>query len=157
MSVPFGKYWRSSPFVFSFDPALPRRFGVAEVDLDAGIDRELGVLGHLFALIPRQRLPEMVREALDGRFKSDPHRFCVLAVGEWEQHHVAGPAFDQGPDRGLAFAHDQVAFPMAGHRTVLDRSGPFTDHDGVDDLAFARRRPGAFGPPVRPTGAEMLW
>ena len=43
---------------------LPRRFGVAEVDLDAGSDRELGMLGHLLALIPCQRLPEMIREAL---------------------------------------------------------------------------------------------
>ena len=79
----------------------------------------------------------MFGEALDGRFKCDPHRFCVLAVGEWEQHHVAGPAFDQCPDRGLAFPHDQVAFPMPGHGTVLHRGGPFTDHDGVNNLAFA--------------------
>ena len=33
---------------------LPRRLRITEVDLDTGIDRELCVLGHLFALIPRQ-------------------------------------------------------------------------------------------------------
>ncbi len=68
-----------------------------------------------------------------------------MAVGEWEQHHIPGPAFDEGADRGLAFAHDQVAFPMPGHGPVLDRGGPFTDHDRVNDLALC------------PTAAGRLW
>ena len=33
---------------------LPRRLGVAEEHLDSGVDTELGVLGHLFALSPGQ-------------------------------------------------------------------------------------------------------
>jgi hypothetical protein len=53
---------------------LPWRLRVTEVDLDAGIDCELCVLGHLFALIPCQRLPEMVGEALDGRFRRKASR-----------------------------------------------------------------------------------
>src|SRR6266540_2029292 len=35
--------------------ALPGAVGVAEVDVDAGVDPQLGVLGHLRALIPGQR------------------------------------------------------------------------------------------------------
>ena len=57
MSVVLGKYWRRSPLVFS--PSLPRRPGVTEVDLDASVDGELGVLGHFFALIPGQRPPQV--------------------------------------------------------------------------------------------------
>ena len=32
--------------------SLPRRFRVTEIQLDTGINSELGVLSHLFALIP---------------------------------------------------------------------------------------------------------
>ena len=63
-SVPFGKYWRNRPLVFSFLSALPWRLGIAEVELDTGIDRELGVLGHLFALVPRQRRPQIAGRRL---------------------------------------------------------------------------------------------
>ena len=37
----------------------PRRLGVTEVEVDSGINGELGVLGHLSALIPGKGLPEM--------------------------------------------------------------------------------------------------
>src|ERR687892_272493 len=39
-------------------PALPWRSGIAEVDLDTVVDREAGVLRHLFALVPGQRLTQ---------------------------------------------------------------------------------------------------
>ena len=74
----------------------------------------LGVLGHLFALIPRQSLEEMVRESLHGGGQWNPNGFGGAPVREREQHHAAGPAFNERADRDLAFAHDQVAFPMAG-------------------------------------------
>ena len=45
---------------------------------------------------------------------------------------------------------------MPGHRTVLHGSGPLTDHDRVNNLALARRRPGTLRPPVRPTSTQML-
>jgi hypothetical protein len=62
-SVPFGKYWRSSPLVFSFVPrchGLPWAVGIAEVDLESGIDAQLGVLGHLLAAVPGQRPAELI-------------------------------------------------------------------------------------------------
>ena len=80
--MPFGKYWRNRPFVFSFVPALPRALRVAEVDLDTGGDRELGVLGHLFALVPRQRLPQMGGEALHRGRQCDADGLSGVAVGE---------------------------------------------------------------------------
>ena len=59
-SVPLGRYWRSSPMVFSFEPRC-QGVRVAEVDRDAGGDGEVGVVGHLHALIPGdgagQRVP----------------------------------------------------------------------------------------------------
>jgi hypothetical protein len=50
-SVPLGMYWRNSPLVFSFEPAATA-MGVAEVDRDAGVDREVGVAVHLCAYVP---------------------------------------------------------------------------------------------------------
>ncbi len=51
-SVPLGMYCRSSPMVFSLVP--PRALGIAEVDLDAGVDPECRMLCHLSTLVPRQ-------------------------------------------------------------------------------------------------------
>ncbi len=69
---------------------VPRCHGVrvTEVDLDPGVDGELGVLGHLFALIPGQRLPQVFGETLYGRCQGDPDSFGGVAIGEGEQHHV---------------------------------------------------------------------
>jgi len=81
------------------------------------------VLGHLFALIPRQRLPQMLWKLLHGVGEGDPDGFSGVAVGEGKQHDVAGPAFHQGGDSGLALPHQQVAFPMPGHGPVLHLGG----------------------------------
>lgn len=53
-SVPFGKYCRSSPLVFS---SVPRCHGlrITEVHLQARLDREQCVLAHLGALVPSER------------------------------------------------------------------------------------------------------
>ncbi len=65
MSVPLGKYWRRSPLVFSLVPRCQGLFG-SEEHLDAGVDLELGVLGHFFALFPGQGPPQVVGEPLHG-------------------------------------------------------------------------------------------
>jgi len=49
-SAPFGKYWRSSRFIFSF---VPRALRAAEVDHDVGRQGEAFVIVHLLAAIPR--------------------------------------------------------------------------------------------------------
>ncbi len=51
MSVRLGKYWRSSPLVFSLVPRCQGDLG-SQKNLDSGVDTELDVLGHFFALIP---------------------------------------------------------------------------------------------------------
>src|SRR5690625_1861635 len=46
-------------------PALPRALRIAEIDLQAGIDLQPGVLGHLGTLIPSERLAQMRGKARD--------------------------------------------------------------------------------------------
>ena len=60
-SVPLGKYWRSRPLVFSLLRAA-RRVRVGEVDLQAGLLLDPGVVEHLVALIPGQRPTYLGRE-----------------------------------------------------------------------------------------------
>jgi hypothetical protein len=55
----FGKYWRSSPLVFSLEPRCQGLRGVAEVDGDTGGHAEAGVGGHLLALVPGERAAEL--------------------------------------------------------------------------------------------------
>ncbi len=61
-------------------------------------------------------------------------------VGQSEQHHIAGPPFDESADSGLAFAHQQVAFPMTWHGTILHFWGTFADHHWIIALSLPRTR-----------------
>ena len=122
--------------MFSLEPRCQGDFGVTEEHLDAGIDSECGVLGHLCALIPCQRLPQMFRKFLDGVSQCDPDIFGFVAFRNPEQHQVSGLAFDQGSDSRLSCSDDEVAFPVAGNGTVFDLGGTLTDHDHVPDLAL---------------------
>jgi hypothetical protein len=63
--------------------------GVAEVHLNAGVDGEVEVAGHLSALIPGDRAHELGGKVGDGRL----HRLVDLdgfsAVGQMQQQHEA--------------------------------------------------------------------
>ena len=48
----FGEVLAEEPVGVFVGASLPRGLGVTEVDVDSGVDTELGVLGHFFALIP---------------------------------------------------------------------------------------------------------
>jgi len=48
---PFGKVLTEESVGVFVRPSLPRALGIAEVDVDIGVNTELGVLGHLCALI----------------------------------------------------------------------------------------------------------
>jgi hypothetical protein len=64
-SVPLGKYWRSSPLVFSLVPRCQGLCGSPKVDRQAGLDPELGVLGQLGALVPGQGAAQLVGQRRD--------------------------------------------------------------------------------------------
>ena len=81
MSVPLGKYWRSSPLVFSLVPRC-QALGVTEEHLDADVDTELGVFGHFFALIPGQRRAQVFGESLDGVVRASRTASAVLLSGQ---------------------------------------------------------------------------
>ena len=71
-----------------------------------------------------------------------------VAVGQVQQPQVAGGAFDDGPDRGLAvLAQDQVAFVVTGQpvAVVVGGGGPFADRDHVGDLALSAAAAGGAG------------
>ena len=60
--------------------------------------------------------------------------YGFAVVGQGEQHREPGGAFHEGAGLGLAVAtDDEVAFPVAGHGTIVDLGGSFGDHDFVFD------------------------
>ena len=72
--------------MFSLLPALPWAVRVAEVNLDAGVDRELAVLSHLGALVPGDRAAEPLGELLDlGGHRSADGGGGVVAAGQVQQ------------------------------------------------------------------------
>src|SRR5260370_12294218 len=57
---------------------LPWTLRVAEEDLQSGVETQLRVLGHLGALVPRQRTTQLLRQGDDAGGNRLPH--CVGAM-----------------------------------------------------------------------------
>ena len=94
-SVPLGRYWRSSPLVFSLSRAA-RVVRVAEVDLYAGGDGELGVESHLDALVPGDGPGQFAGQGGDRLAHGLLNQVGVTAFGQVQQQEVAGGPLDQG-------------------------------------------------------------
>ncbi len=59
-----------------------------------------------------------------------------------QEQQVAGGAFHERSDGAVAvFAEDQVTFPVAGHRAVVDVGGSFADHHHVGDAGAVFHAP----------------
>src|ERR671918_1980438 len=69
-------------------PALPRTVRVTEVDLEAGVDPELGVLGHLRTLVPGQRATKLLGQRGDHAGDLVADRFSAVAGERWTILHA---------------------------------------------------------------------
>ena len=115
----------------------------------------IGVSGHLATLVPGQGPAQLLGQPADRGTHRVGDGGGGVVVGQMEQQHEPGDAFDQGPDRGpAAGAEDEVAFPMAGHDPVGGLGGTFGDVDhalqlrlGLPPLGFA----------ADPAGAQRLF
>src|SRR5450755_1146734 len=116
--------------------ALPRTAGIAEVDLDAAVDRERGVLEHLLALVPGQRATQLLGQRPDAAYQRVADRFGAVTVGERDELAVAGLALNQRRDPGRELAEQQIALPVTRDRTVGNLSRALGDHHLVRDLAL---------------------
>ena len=110
--------------------ALPRTARITEVDLDARVDLQASMLGHLCALVAGQRSPELLGQgenrarnggadrlrAMPGErgavLQARPLAMSLEAV-KMQKLGEAGGAFDERTDRRAAQAQDQISFPMA--------------------------------------------
>src|SRR5215207_8092145 len=116
---------------------LPGALGVAEVDLDPGLDREAPVLRHLRALIPGERAAKLGRQGCDARLERLADLDGAAPLGQRDELAVTGLALDQGRDRVRARPDQQVAFPVAGDRAVFDLRRALGDHHHPAELALA--------------------
>src|SRR4029453_5866851 len=81
---------------------------------------------------------EFGRETLDLCNESVGDVLGSLVL-EFDQHPGTGGAFHECRDRaGAVRTDDEVAFPMAGHRPVLDLGWPLRDHDHARDPCRVR-------------------
>ncbi len=95
--------------------------GIAEVDLDSGLDPKPGVGRQLVALIPGQRARQMGGQLGDSLLERRGHVLGRAVGAEPRQHHVAGLALDQrGDERAPALADQKIALPVT-------RNGPVGD------------------------------
>src|SRR5690606_32036037 len=103
--------------------SLPGRVGVAEVDVGAGGDTELEVLGEFGSLVPGEGPQQVLGELAHGGCEAfgDVGGGLVL---DSDQQPVSAGAFHHRRHRRLAAGtQDQVAFPVAGNRPVFHLGG----------------------------------
>ena len=137
--------------MFSLVPRCHGACGVAEVDVEVGIDSELSMLGHLGALVPGQRLPELLGQSRDRQHYSvtyglgavagesgpvvDPFLLAV-AWHRWQvqQHREPAGPLHKRPDCGTVESEDQVTFPVSWHGSIVGFGRSLGDHDlGSDE------------------------
>ena len=133
-SVPFGKYWRSRPLVFSLVPRCQGLYGSAKKIWIASRWSQLLVLGHLFPPIvgqgfPQQgrHMPEFLRKALSGTRGIGP-------VHPGQDDQPCGP-LHQVPTATITGTLDEVAFPVARHGAGGHLGGALGNRRHIGDLA----------------------
>lgn len=134
--VRFGRYWRRSPLVFRSSRAARGSSG-RRCRSARRSRRELGVQGHLFAVVPGDRVAHLLGQLQDPAAEGGDDLVRGAPVGQRHEHHVAARPFDEGGHCGVAGADHQVAFPMAGHGPIGDLGGSFAAVDDVGELASA--------------------
>ena len=118
---------------------LPRGMRIGKADLDRESLGQLLVLGHLFAPIVGQRVPQRGGHLSELLGEASVGTGGIRAVHSGQQHQPCGP-FHQGPDRrAIARAFQQVAFPVAGYRAGRHLGRAFSQRRHVGKLAPAIR------------------
>ena len=156
-SLPLGKYWRSSPLVFSLVPPLPGRVRVAEVDLAVRGDRDLRVRRP--SPCPGPRSATGAARPAGPRSPGSPAAANAAAAFP----PGIGTSIVNRVDRSTSvpicrlpgLARDQVAFPVPGHRPVRSLGRPLADvHHALDPPApLALGCAAACAAPARSAGA----
>src|SRR5258706_5618455 len=122
---------------------LPGAMWIAEVDRDAGGDREALVGSEFAALVPGQRAGQ--QRGQPGHRLADA--FADMLGGfvlELDDHPEPGGPLDEGGGlAGVAGTDDQIAFPMARHGAIGGLGGALGDVDHPHDLAAASLAAGA--------------
>ena len=143
------------PFVFSFVPRCQGLCGSQKYTASPEAIFMLGMSRHLGALVPGERPAELVGQArhrLDDRIadrfgtvagerRTVLHPRLETAVTfhrrEVQQHGEPRRALDERADRRLLQPDDEVALPVAGHRSVGGLGRSLADHDLWGDEVLA--------------------
>ena len=119
--------------------ALPRAVRIGKEDLEREPLGQALMLGHLFASIIGQGLPQQGRhmpEFLGEALSGTP---CIGPLHPGQDDEAGGP-LHQGPDgRPIAGSFDEVAFPVAGHRAGRHLSRALSNGRHMGDLAASIR------------------
>jgi hypothetical protein len=137
---------------------------IAEEHLQAGVDAQLGVLGHLRALVPGQRPAQLLGQRHDRGGDGGPDGLGAVSgqrgavvdpglvamavhAGQVQQHREPRAAFDQRPDRRAAQPQDEVTLPVPGNRPAGGLGRPLADQDlRGDELLGPPPGPGSWDP-----------
>ena len=104
-------------------PALPRRIGVGEIHLQAGLFLNIPVMRKFLAVVQRQRVPQLFRNAAKLA-SSNPGCFRCSLVTEFAGNKVTALALDVRRDVSAALGTFQrVAFPIAKSLTRGNHCG----------------------------------
>lgn len=100
--------------------------GIAEIDLDMGVERKALVVSHLFSAVPSKRFVELLRQLSGVVNQRVNHRLRVFA-SRLQQHDVACLAFDERGNLAVVTAEQQVALPVSRDSAILGAGWPLAN------------------------------
>src|SRR3981189_2588969 len=92
------------------------------------------MVGKPLAPVPGERPVKLAGQSLRLLDQRRDNAFGIL-VRNLDQHHVARMALDKRCDITVPRSTDQVALPMAWHRTIFNRRRSLANGYGILDLA----------------------
>ena len=124
------------------DAALPRAVRIGEVDRDARVLGQPGVLRHFASLVVGHGEPLLRINPIQDRPEGRDRRLGRSVRHLDERYEERGPLDQRADRRGIASALDQVAFPVAGNEAFVDLGRALVNADHIGDRASAVFAPG---------------
>src|SRR5262249_29888991 len=107
-----------------------------------------------WATTASRRCRSVLRQFADvlGKRRNDRRRVLARKL---DQHRKAAVALNQCGDVRIIPSGKKVAFPMAGHGTILGLGGPLADRDHIEDVSLPPPGIVAFGGAHLTSGAQV--
>src|SRR6476659_3092136 len=113
---------------------MPWAMRITQLNVNVRRQRKSSMIRKFLAAVPGQRFIQLARQPFCLLDERGYDRLGVF-IGHLCQHHVTGTTLDEGRDIAVLRTGQEIAFPMARHRPIVNLGRPPTYRDTILDLS----------------------